>query len=531
MNPTQKQSEDQVYANDPDYMESPSATNIDRGVKPLDTLPAAWWNWLWNRVTSQNNNIRLDVSDIRQEIISVLSGAADPITPNENQHNQLYQAIQQIRKTIGTAAVPGAVTSSSDIKSVSINGTSGAMLVNALADWATSDTIKKVLDKMESDRTAAEAALQAALDKEATARGNADVTANGLTSSSNTMTSTLTRTNGNMTSSAAIINSNLLINGGGYANTMRSSVNGVENTATVLLGGAALSSTNKITTTNPAKASAGIIQVHPVYLADGPANYGNLINVGGAGGTQIFQEWSGNQNSADQDVEQHLWIRSQRHNQSAFTAWKKVANVGDIASTQPSSLELGGTRNSVTVNINGKSATATLSPFIATSDGLVPAPGSSNTNKFLRGDGTWQDIAITYGLGAESSSITVTDMVGTDSLVCYISSLYTIPIIGTNTGNYTKMKFCSLTIHDTQNRKLYRLRATIRFAVQTAVFSVNFAPITASGAESAMSASMYGDSFSYGTNGVFVVNNLPIQVDDSSDNLLGAQITITMLEK
>ena len=102
-------------------------------------------------------------------------------------------------------------------------------------------------------------------------------------------------------------------------------------TADNLTAGAALNSNNKITTTNPTKIDAGQIKVHTVYNADGPAMYGNLINVGGSGGFQFFVEWTGSQTQAGQDLIGRIFTRFWRDNQSAWTAWKELAyNTADV---------------------------------------------------------------------------------------------------------------------------------------------------------------------------------------------------------
>lgn len=174
MRPTGFQVEEQVYASDPDFIKAPSESDMMKGVKPLDTLPAAWWNWLWNQATKQDNNIFLDVNDLRQEILSVLNAAG--ITPSASATNQLLQSIVRINQTIATATVPGSVISSSDIRSVSVDPVTGQMLVNALSDWASEDTIKKALDAL---RTAVEQEVtdrKAAITAEAKARTDADTT-------------------------------------------------------------------------------------------------------------------------------------------------------------------------------------------------------------------------------------------------------------------------------------------------------------------------------------------------------------------
>ena len=61
---------------------------------------------------------------------------------------------------------------------------------------------------------------------------------------------------------------------------------------------------------------------------------------------------------------------------------------------------------------DGKAQTCNTIPsystFTASSSGLVPAPGSSNTSKFLRGDGTWQAISIDTSSFVTTSSLNTT---------------------------------------------------------------------------------------------------------------------------
>ena len=98
-----------------------------------------------------------------------------------------------------------------------------------------------------------------------------------------------------------------------------------------LTAGAALNGNNTITTTNPTKIGPGQIKVHTVYGGDGPAMYGNLINIGGNGGFQFFVEWTGSQTQAGQDIISRIFTRSWRDNQSAWTAWKELAyNTADV---------------------------------------------------------------------------------------------------------------------------------------------------------------------------------------------------------
>ena len=111
----------------------------------------------------------------------------------------------------------------------------------------------------------------------------------------------------------------------------KASTAGTADNANNLTAGEALNGNNTITTTNPTKIGAGQIKVHTVYGGNGPATYGNLINIGGSGGFQFFVEWTGSQTEAGQDLIGRIFTRFWRDNQSAWTAWKELAyNTADV---------------------------------------------------------------------------------------------------------------------------------------------------------------------------------------------------------
>ena len=111
----------------------------------------------------------------------------------------------------------------------------------------------------------------------------------------------------------------------------KASTAGTADYANNLTAGEALNGNNTITTTNPTKIGAGQIKVHTVYGGNGPATYGNLINIGGSGGFQFFVEWTGSQTEAGQDLIGRIFTRFWRDNQSAWTAWKELAyNTADV---------------------------------------------------------------------------------------------------------------------------------------------------------------------------------------------------------
>lgn len=152
MNASQKQEEVSTYGINADYSELPDASQIASGVKPLDTLPAQWWNALWLQTTKQSNNCLLDVLNIREELISVLTAAS--LSPDGTSTNQLLSAIEILRKKVATSSEPGSILSSSDIKSVSVSSTDGTVTVNGLADWDSPDTVRSRLEDIGSDLSA-----------------------------------------------------------------------------------------------------------------------------------------------------------------------------------------------------------------------------------------------------------------------------------------------------------------------------------------------------------------------------------------
>lgn len=57
----------------PLYIEEPGATDYNRGVEPLQTLPAQWWNWLANQFTLRFNKLNIYVKNIFNELTQLLS--------------------------------------------------------------------------------------------------------------------------------------------------------------------------------------------------------------------------------------------------------------------------------------------------------------------------------------------------------------------------------------------------------------------------------------------------------------------------
>lgn len=130
------------YASAAVYRECPNIEQIRAGVVPLDSLPAAWWNWMWWDTNTAVNEARDAVGAFVNEFNTVLQAAG--VCADCTCVDQLYQAIEKIRKTIGTATCPGAVKSSSVGGQVSIDN-DGLMTVNCFGNASSLTTQARTL--------------------------------------------------------------------------------------------------------------------------------------------------------------------------------------------------------------------------------------------------------------------------------------------------------------------------------------------------------------------------------------------------
>ena len=126
------------YGTSATYRDLPNEEQLRNGVVPLDSLPAAWWNCMWNMTNGAINCARYAAGVLIDEINTVLTRAG--VCVNCGCVDQLYQAIDKIRQTIGTASVAGAVKSSSTASEVAIDPTTGIMSVNCLGNAASLTT-------------------------------------------------------------------------------------------------------------------------------------------------------------------------------------------------------------------------------------------------------------------------------------------------------------------------------------------------------------------------------------------------------
>lgn len=119
------------------------------GVVPLDTLPAAWWNLLWQELANTLNNAQGDLSMLYAELNNVLTAAG--VTPSSSLTTNVLTAITTLTRlyprTENSIDIPGAVKSSgtSDLKGVYVDSSTGYMQVNGLKDWDSTSTVKQAI--------------------------------------------------------------------------------------------------------------------------------------------------------------------------------------------------------------------------------------------------------------------------------------------------------------------------------------------------------------------------------------------------
>ena len=141
-NPEQDERVPPIYGDSAMYIEPPVGDNQRNGVVPLDTLPAQWWNWLWNNVTKYCNAVvNPEIHDIVDELTNVLSAAG--MTPDSVNQDQLLRAIRKIvDDTTATTSQKGVVKASNTNGKVSVDS-DGIMTANGLGDIAQLTTVIK----------------------------------------------------------------------------------------------------------------------------------------------------------------------------------------------------------------------------------------------------------------------------------------------------------------------------------------------------------------------------------------------------
>ena len=128
------------YAKDSTYVDGPTPAQQEAGMIPLDTVPADWWNKLFQQLSEQVNNACNGMTTAYNEILNVLSAAN--IQPDATQNDQLASAINNLRQTVANAINAGAVKSSTTSGKVSVDA-NGIMTPNGLGTPTTLNTTSK----------------------------------------------------------------------------------------------------------------------------------------------------------------------------------------------------------------------------------------------------------------------------------------------------------------------------------------------------------------------------------------------------
>ena len=121
--------------------DQPTEEDINKGVSPLDPLPAQWWNYYWNIITTNYSKVASYTMSLGNEIVNLLKAAN--MKPSETEQDQVLRAVRYLSRVIATSDVPGAVKSSSDSGNVSVNPGTGIMTANGMGDTANLNTSLK----------------------------------------------------------------------------------------------------------------------------------------------------------------------------------------------------------------------------------------------------------------------------------------------------------------------------------------------------------------------------------------------------
>jgi hypothetical protein len=79
------------YASDALTIQEPQGADYSRGAQVGRTIPAKWWNWLFNAVTKRASQSKADAQSMLDELKSVVTDAG--LTPDASDNTQLAQAV------------------------------------------------------------------------------------------------------------------------------------------------------------------------------------------------------------------------------------------------------------------------------------------------------------------------------------------------------------------------------------------------------------------------------------------------------
>lgn len=79
------------YASDAQTIQEPQGADYSRGVQVGKTVPAKWWNWLFNAVTKRASQSKTDAQNMLNELKNVVTDAG--LTPDASDSTQMAQAV------------------------------------------------------------------------------------------------------------------------------------------------------------------------------------------------------------------------------------------------------------------------------------------------------------------------------------------------------------------------------------------------------------------------------------------------------
>lgn len=85
-----QETSEEVYARNATAIAQPQGIDFSQGVKVGKTIPAKWWNWLFNRLFNRFNGVYVDSSRMFAELKNTVTEAG--LTPNANDNTQMAQA-------------------------------------------------------------------------------------------------------------------------------------------------------------------------------------------------------------------------------------------------------------------------------------------------------------------------------------------------------------------------------------------------------------------------------------------------------
>lgn len=154
-------------------MEMPEYQN---GVVPLDTLPAAWWNWLLYTITEQEKRMVRFFNSIFTEFRNLLTTGGIP-SFDETVTNQLVTAIQTIARTPATTLLCGAIKAGTSYGTLAVDSTTGVATVNGAGSGQFNTLAQNITDAINeldgdigtetNNRTSADNVLQNNIDGKA----------------------------------------------------------------------------------------------------------------------------------------------------------------------------------------------------------------------------------------------------------------------------------------------------------------------------------------------------------------------------